>query len=78
MANADEFSVHAQGARIDALEMRVTYQDELIEQLDKVIIAQWTRLDQALGLIQRLEGLVAEGRDGAGQGTRDEPPPPHY
>lgn len=78
MATPDEFNFQAQGARIDALEMRVTYQQELIEELDKVIIAQWTRLDQALGLIQRLERLVAETRDGAGQGTRDEPPPPHY
>ncbi|MFX5464898.1 SlyX family protein, partial [Acinetobacter baumannii] len=32
--------------RIDALEMRIAYQDETIEDLNKTITAQWKEIDR--------------------------------
>ena len=32
-------------ARIDALEMRVAYQDQTIEELNQTVIAQWKQID---------------------------------
>ncbi len=33
--------------RIDALEMRLTYQDDTIETLNQTITAQWNQIDRA-------------------------------
>ena len=44
--------VNALSERIDALEMRLTYQDVTIETLNQTITAQWTRdrqIDAAVG-----------------------------
>jgi SlyX protein len=37
--------VKALGERIDVLEMRLTFQDETIETLNKTITAQWLQID---------------------------------
>ncbi len=66
------------GARIDSLEMRIAYQDDVIEQLNKAIVEQWSKYDQVLGRMQRLEHRVRDAQDNAGPGSYDEPPPPHY
>ena len=46
------------GDRIDALETRLTFQDETIETLNKTITAQWLKIDaltrQVLDLSDRL------------------------
>jgi uncharacterized coiled-coil protein SlyX len=63
-------------ARIDALEERLTYQDETIEQLNATITAQWKQIDaltrQLAGLNERLQ--EAEGNAPAPANER----PPHY
>ena len=63
--------------RIDALEMRVTYQDETIETLNKTITAQWAQLDGLKREIGELRERLAdaENRPGAGPATEV---PPHY
>ncbi|MEQ1694839.1 MAG: SlyX family protein [Hyphomicrobiaceae bacterium] len=66
------------GARIDTLEMRVTYQDEVIEELNKVIVEQWAKLDHALKRIERLENRIRDAQDSVGHDGYNEPPPPHY
>jgi SlyX protein len=77
MTNLTELQTLA--GRIDNLEMRGTFQDEVIEELNKVIIAQWGKLDQALARIERLETRIRDAQDSAaGQNPYDEPPPPHY
>ena len=63
------------GERIDALETRLTFQDETIETLNKTITAQWLKIDaltrQLANLSERL--LEAEAHTpGANE------PPPHY
>ena len=63
-------------ARIDALEERLTYQDETIEQLNATITAQWQQIDaltrQLAGLSERLQ--EAEANAPAPANER----PPHY
>ena len=61
--------------RIDALETRLTFQDETIETLNKTITAQWLKIDaltrQLANLSERL--LEAEAHT---PGAHE--PPPHY
>jgi SlyX protein len=78
MEGSTATALQALGARIDNLEMRLTYQDEVIEGLNKVIIEQWNKLDQAAWRIGRLEAQLREAQTNAGSDGHDEPPPPHY
>ena len=70
MADANE--------RIDTLEMRIAYQDEVIETLNKTVIEQWARLDEALARIKLLEARIREVQVSAIRDPSDETPPPHY
>lgn len=65
-------------ARIDALEMRLMHQDEIIEALNKAVIEQWAKLDQALSRIRLLESRLREIQVSGVRDTADETPPPHY
>jgi UPF0176 protein len=62
--------------RIDVLEMRLTFQDEAIETLNKTITAQWLKIDaltrQVADLSQRLREAEAHAPGAANE------PPPHY
>jgi SlyX protein len=62
--------------RIDALEIRLSFQDETIETLNKTITAQWQQIDaltrQVAGLNERLQEA-----ESSAPGATDEPPP-HY
>ena len=64
------------GERIDALETRLTFQDETIETLNKTITAQWRQIDaltrQLANLSERLEQAEAHAPGAANE------PPPHY
>jgi SlyX protein len=61
--------------RVDALETRLTFQDETVETLNKAITVQWLKIDaltrQVAALSERLE------QAGADAPAADEPPP-HY
>lgn len=67
-------------ARMDALEMRLAYQTEAMEDLNSTITEQWKQIDalnrQLVLLADRLQ--EAEARTAAGPAAEDEPPPPHY
>ena len=62
--------------RVDALETRLTFQDETIETLNQTITAQWLKIDaltrQVASLGERLEQAEAQA-----PGATNEPPP-HY
>ena len=62
--------------RIDALEIRLAFQDETIETLNKTITAQWQQIDaltrQIAGLNERLQEAEASAPGAANE------PPPHY
>lgn len=64
--------------RIDNLEMRIAYQDEVIESLNKTVIEQWAKLDQALFRIRHLEERLREIQLSVVRDAADETPPPHY
>ena len=62
--------------RVDALETRLTFQDETIETLNQTITAQWLKIDaltrQVAALSERLEQAEAQAPDAGNE------PPPHY
>jgi SlyX protein len=64
-------------ARIDALEMRLTEQDVVIDDLNATITAQWRQIDaltrQMAKLVEEVEHASHRPASGA-----PEPPPPHY
>ena len=61
-------------ARVTELEIRLTYQDDLIQTLDQVVIVLRRELEGATQRLVRLEQQLAMGLPGA---AADEPPP-HY
>jgi SlyX protein len=65
-------------SRLDALEIRIVHQDEVIEDLNKTIIAQWKEIDRLTRLVARLTEHVANAAPPAGRDPGDEPPPPHW
>lgn len=62
--------------RIDALEIRLAFQDETIETLNKTITGQWQQIDaltrQVAALNERLQEAEANAPGAANE------PPPHY
>jgi SlyX protein len=69
-------NVNALSERIDALEVRLTFQDETIETLNQTITVQWQQIDALTRQLAELKELVREAESNA-SGPVDEPPP-HY
>ncbi|HZB61127.1 MAG TPA: SlyX family protein [Microvirga sp.] len=63
-------------ARIDALEMRVAYQDQVIEDLNQAIIDQWKQIDGLKRQLAEILDRVQDVEDGST--AAPERPPPHY
>lgn len=62
--------------RVEELEIRLSFQDDLIKQLDGVVRAQADRVDE---LVAQLEELRAQMEtDGAGAFNPAAEVPPHY
>jgi len=68
--------VDALNERIDALEMRLTYQDVTIETLNQTITAQWVEIDRLTRQVAELKERLQEAESSA-PGPVNEPPP-HY
>ena len=62
--------------RIDALEMRLSYQDVTIETLNQTITAQWTEIDRLTRQVAELRDRVREAESNV-PGPANERPP-HY
>ncbi|WP_375599488.1 SlyX family protein [Devosia sp. Naph2] len=62
--------------RIDALETRVAYQDQTIEELNAALTAQWQSIDLLTKKLAMLEEQMRSGSYIADPAT--ERPPPHY
>jgi SlyX protein len=65
-------------ARVDTLEMRFSYQDQLIEDLNRTITEQWKQIDALTRRLAHLGERVREAADNASAPAPPEPPPPHY
>jgi SlyX protein len=64
------------GDRIDALETRLTFQDEIVETLNKTITAQWQQIDALTRQVANLSERLREAEAHAPGATNE--PPPHY
>lgn len=62
--------------RLDALETRIAFQDQTIEELNATITAQWRQIDLLTRKLDTVEDQVRSGVHIADPST--EPPPPHY
>ena len=68
--------VDALNERIDALEMRLTYQDVTIETLNQTITAQWTEIDRLTRQLSELKERLREAESNLSGPVSE--PPPHY
>jgi len=57
--------VNALSERIDALEIRLTFQDETIETLNQTITVQWQQIDALTRQLAELKELVREAASNA-------------
>ena len=64
-------------ARIEALEVRITYQDRVIEDLNATVTAQWRPIDDLTKQLARMTDRLSEMEASTPTGEPD-PPPPHY
>jgi SlyX protein len=64
------------GQRIDALETRIAFQDQTIEDLNAALTEQWKVIDLLTKKLAMLEEQVRSGSFIADPAT--ERPPPHY
>jgi uncharacterized coiled-coil protein SlyX len=62
--------------RLEALEMRLTYQDETIETLNQTVTAQWKQIDALTRQVAELNDRMRESEANR-PGPANEPPP-HY
>ena len=64
-------------SRIDALEMRLAYQDDAIETLNATITAQWAQIDVLTRQFAHLRERLQEAEARVATSPANEPPP-HY
>lgn len=65
-------------ARLDALEIRIAYQDQTIEDLNAALIRQVQEIDRLRREMRLLEAEMREAMAAAPGDPAAEPPPPHY
>ncbi|MBI3698963.1 MAG: SlyX family protein [Afipia sp.] len=63
--------------RLDALEVRVAYQDETIETLNKTITSQWSEIDALNRRVAELRERLADAESRTVTQPSSEKPP-HY
>ncbi len=62
-------------ARLEALETKLAFQEDTVQQLSDALVAQQSRLDRLQARIEMLTEQLRAGDEGDGP---PEPPPPHY
>jgi uncharacterized coiled-coil protein SlyX len=62
--------------RIDALEMRLTFQDETIETLNQTITAQWQQIDALTRQLAELKQRLQDAESNVAGPVNERPP--HY
>ena len=62
--------------RVDALEMRIAYQDDTIETLNQTITAQWKQIDALTRQLAALNDRLQEAETQAPGPVNERPP--HY
>jgi uncharacterized coiled-coil protein SlyX len=67
---------NALNERIDALEMRLTFQDETIETLNQTITDQWKQIDALTRQLAELKDRLQDAESTAAGPVNERPP--HY
>ncbi|MFC7291524.1 SlyX family protein [Hirschia litorea] len=65
-------------SRLDALEMRIAYQDETIEELNTTVTQQWKLIDRLKRQIEHLNERIEESAASGANAPAAHKPPPHY
>ena len=65
-------------ARIETLETRIAYQDQIIEDLNKSVTEQWKQVESLAKQVDRLTDRVKDVEGNVAPSGAAEPPPPHY
>lgn len=65
-------------ARLEKLETQIAYQEQAIEDLNRVITEQWSEIAALKRLIGNIGERVREISDNPALAEPPEPPPPHY
>jgi len=65
-------------ARLEALEVRVAYQDRTIEDLNTIVTAQWKQIDDLAKQVARMADRLRNVEENTPASGEPEPPPPHY
>jgi SlyX protein len=65
-------------ARLDALEIRIAYQDQTIEDLNAALIRQGQEIERLRREMRLLEAEMHEAMAATPGDPAAEPPPPHY
>ena len=65
-------------ARIDALEEKIAYQDQVIDDLNTAVTDKWREIDTLKRLVDSILDEVKEMERAARTTAGREPPPPHY
>lgn len=74
---SDAYSAEQLEARIMELEVKASYTDDLLEQLNMTIYRQQQQMDALINEVRQLRQQVPEGGQAAPRNLRDELPP-HY
>jgi SlyX protein len=74
---SDHLSTEALESRIMELEVKASYTDDLLEQLNMTIYRQQQQIDALINEVRQLRSQVPEGGQGPSGNLRDELPP-HY
>jgi SlyX protein len=69
-------NLDALSERIDALEVRLAYQDVTIETLNQTITTQWVEIDKLTRQLAELKERVREAESNTAGPSNE--PPPHY
>lgn len=64
--------------RVEVLETKITFQDELIEQLNQSLIDQQADIRKLTRLVERLNAQLDDIQQPNIANANEEAPPPHY
>jgi SlyX protein len=76
MSEAKPTDAETLAERIDALEMRIAYQDDTLEALNETITAQWKQIDTLTRQVAELREQLQEAQSNAAAPINERPP--HY
>ena len=65
-------------ARIEALEIKASYADDLLEELNTTIYKQQQQIDRLVQMVKDLHQRMPEQGGGASVGSLRDELPPHY